>query len=635
MAASSDTQLDITTCSICFETFKVPKYLPCLHSFCRGCLQTYITSAFRNNSALTGIHCPVCRDFVKKPDSSNVEKWAAEFPCNHLLVSIIDMNHSREEYQPCQACKRKNKTEIAKLWCENCSEALCETCKDYHGIMKMLTSHKVIPINKMGTLKSPLQSADLYCREHPEGQLESYCSEHSAVCCISCVMLKHRKCENVGKVVDVANYKKSSEELKKLQKSFRDMKSDLQNLADSHIQNEQEFEKCLTSIKSEVGISINRILRHFESLREDMFQEINAAQKEMLPIISRDKDKLQCKLAAVDNDIRLLQTNIEHAAPAQFLQTLAILTEQNSTIEQFIENAKESFRNIKVSFKENENTKEIVRTIKKWGTLSIERQRIIDSNEVKLEGIHMMSAIPTLIKEVNTNHNHIQGIAILDDGRFITSRYRLQVVELWDDAYSIIASLSVPGEPYGIKMLNSTDGMVSIEDKALISFKVLNNVMIEMETINVPVSYDFTFYKGKYYIGSNKKIIVLDDSRKRERHITVNGQVGYITTRDDDTLWYTFYNEKTLNCIKLDGSPVFQYSHHKLQWTKGVTVDRFGNIYVCGSDSKNVHQLSHDGKLKRIILNNLPGNPYSIGFNKRNDKVVLVSHGHVLIYKLQ
>ena len=36
---------DLLTCTICLETLKVPKYLPCLHTFCETCIHTYITSS--------------------------------------------------------------------------------------------------------------------------------------------------------------------------------------------------------------------------------------------------------------------------------------------------------------------------------------------------------------------------------------------------------------------------------------------------------------------------------------------------------------------------------------------------------------------------------------------------------------
>jgi hypothetical protein len=51
---------DLLTCTICLETLKVPKYLPCLHTFCETCIHTYITSSEKGDKS-TGFKCPICR----------------------------------------------------------------------------------------------------------------------------------------------------------------------------------------------------------------------------------------------------------------------------------------------------------------------------------------------------------------------------------------------------------------------------------------------------------------------------------------------------------------------------------------------------------------------------------------------
>ena len=44
------------TCSVCLEPFKDPKVLPCLHSYCHGCIVNLAKSAETNT-----INCPECR----------------------------------------------------------------------------------------------------------------------------------------------------------------------------------------------------------------------------------------------------------------------------------------------------------------------------------------------------------------------------------------------------------------------------------------------------------------------------------------------------------------------------------------------------------------------------------------------
>ena len=132
MASAQETTGNITTCSICFETFNIPKCLPCSHSFCEGCLQTYITSSFRIASDTKGISCPVCRDFVTKPEDADIANWAKDFPVSPVLTDIIDMSKAKADSWLCQACKRQDKTEIAASWCVDCCEALCNACECCH-----------------------------------------------------------------------------------------------------------------------------------------------------------------------------------------------------------------------------------------------------------------------------------------------------------------------------------------------------------------------------------------------------------------------------------------------------------------------------------------------------------------------
>ena len=45
-------------CPICLEQFKEPKVLSCLHSYCKSCLQKYVTKTSDKQHKIT---CPECR----------------------------------------------------------------------------------------------------------------------------------------------------------------------------------------------------------------------------------------------------------------------------------------------------------------------------------------------------------------------------------------------------------------------------------------------------------------------------------------------------------------------------------------------------------------------------------------------
>ncbi|KAL3888254.1 hypothetical protein ACJMK2_000625 [Sinanodonta woodiana] len=61
MATAMTRSEDAPTCPICLGLFNVPRQLPCAHTFCQSCLQSYITSKATEHEKNKCIECPVCR----------------------------------------------------------------------------------------------------------------------------------------------------------------------------------------------------------------------------------------------------------------------------------------------------------------------------------------------------------------------------------------------------------------------------------------------------------------------------------------------------------------------------------------------------------------------------------------------
>jgi hypothetical protein len=62
-------------CRICDEEFKHPKFLPCLHTFCNGCISEHIDKTIDEDNYFP---CPVCATEIKN------EQDAAPLPENIL-----------------------------------------------------------------------------------------------------------------------------------------------------------------------------------------------------------------------------------------------------------------------------------------------------------------------------------------------------------------------------------------------------------------------------------------------------------------------------------------------------------------------------------------------------------------------
>jgi hypothetical protein len=83
---------DLLTCTICLEMFKVPKYIPCLHTFCETCIHTYITSSVKRDTS-TGFKCPICRQLVSFEErGGKPETWSKQLPGNRFVLSLLNRN---------------------------------------------------------------------------------------------------------------------------------------------------------------------------------------------------------------------------------------------------------------------------------------------------------------------------------------------------------------------------------------------------------------------------------------------------------------------------------------------------------------------------------------------------------------
>ncbi|KAJ8022190.1 Polyadenylate-binding protein 1 [Holothuria leucospilota] len=104
------------SCSICFEEFKVPKMLPCGHTFCCQCVSKMVES-------LSFLQCPICRRDISLPESGKVE----DFPTNFALMDLIPAEHECLNKEVDPDTESSNHNTPMKV-CSECPEDL-EACR--------------------------------------------------------------------------------------------------------------------------------------------------------------------------------------------------------------------------------------------------------------------------------------------------------------------------------------------------------------------------------------------------------------------------------------------------------------------------------------------------------------------------
>ena len=179
------------TCSICGDLFTDPKTIPCLHTFCKQCIEKSIES---NKKMASIVCCPLCRAPLPRDDMSSV-------PTNFTINRLVEIFGKRKEGGKslalkeikCSSCERSLP---AITWCTECENSLCEQCNDAHQMMKAFKSHQTIAVeefvkNPKLVLSTPEKPEA--CKSHSKQALDLYCKTCSSLICQDCTLkMKHR-----------------------------------------------------------------------------------------------------------------------------------------------------------------------------------------------------------------------------------------------------------------------------------------------------------------------------------------------------------------------------------------------------------------------------------------------------------
>lgn len=87
----------LLTCSMCNEQFQSPRALPCLHTFCKTCLSSYIQTKLSELDT-DSFPCPDCNEATQPIDPSRPStEWADGFPENFFLSDMMDLKEGKTD----------------------------------------------------------------------------------------------------------------------------------------------------------------------------------------------------------------------------------------------------------------------------------------------------------------------------------------------------------------------------------------------------------------------------------------------------------------------------------------------------------------------------------------------------------
>ena len=271
------------TCVICQDLLNEPKILPCLHSFCTGCLKGWSGRLANLDPSKRHLECPLCRAKVLLSTSHAVEELPSHFSAIRL-VEIVRLQEQAGSKKVTPICQHCDDEENAVSSCSKCAIFLCEFCEKAHKKAKATKEHKICSLDEMrkGTSEVPsiLPEKVETCPTHPTKPLELYCKCEEVLICRDCIIKKHKD-HDYDVISDVVEGEK---------KILRESLPGIQQLVDKVENAVTKVKGRRKDVKSRKDENLNKLDNAFNALHAAL-DERKRQLREKVTKDSQEKDK--------------------------------------------------------------------------------------------------------------------------------------------------------------------------------------------------------------------------------------------------------------------------------------------------------------------------------------------------------
>lgn len=286
---------DITECSICVDIYKDPRTLPCIHTFCLGCLDRWTAA---NKNCGDQLDCPICRTSFVIPENG-VDGFPKNFFIAKLLAQLNESSEPTTTPPPtCEVCSRLlGNRKSATSYCADCDEHLCQSCAELHRNYKVSRSHRQLPVADaadLPTLSDPSSSSSAARRPHVSISCGRHSNEYLTVYCQEC---RVNVCAVCSRELHGSHGQQLSDSDRRTSRDFRrQMTADVERLAD-------RVDACL-DVRELVGVdrrtfvdAVTNVQRQIDDRAEQLRQAIEYQRLKLTGELETIKDS---RLKTVD-----------------------------------------------------------------------------------------------------------------------------------------------------------------------------------------------------------------------------------------------------------------------------------------------------------------------------------------------
>ena len=269
----------LLNCPVCYEVYKRPKYLPCYHSYCEGCMEKLQKGS--------NIVCPECREKSVVPPGG-VNELPNNFFINRLLDEVdLKRKVEGEDEAKCDMCVDEGK---AISLCLDCIMFLCESC---HGIHKKMKGNQNHNITELVELKKQVdvrpKAKSMFCPDH-DLEMNFFCETCDQLVCHYCTTNEHNGHVH-NSVKKMAN---------KHRKEMEKMIEPVEEMIDKLFTSRQKVVAAAENIASQTSEVDQQIDLYYDELHQQLQQQREELKNKLREMSTKKKKAISLQLEQID-----------------------------------------------------------------------------------------------------------------------------------------------------------------------------------------------------------------------------------------------------------------------------------------------------------------------------------------------
>ena len=276
-------------CSICLESFKEPKLLPCFHTYCKSpCLETLLAQDPEGQS----LTCPKCENVVSLPEDG-VAGLQTDYQAERGL-EIRGLLETAEE-TTCQNCEEFTPTAL----CLQCKIVMCKLCTMTHQQWGDFKNHKIVAPDEVRAKPRKYACTDesSKCKKH-NLDASLYCETCNDLICSDCTIGVHSGHLTESAEEIVSNHKRELVENLKILKTNRDVND---HALSSFSARANEINNQIAVIEANIHNEIEELRKLLDQREMDLVADLNIQVREkQMELDSQRKliDNIQEKISS-------------------------------------------------------------------------------------------------------------------------------------------------------------------------------------------------------------------------------------------------------------------------------------------------------------------------------------------------